>query len=189
MNENKAFRILFILIFLLTFSACSIKPPQVDNMIPVTYTPSPATIQKVLEVTKVSGKRIENILENDADTREIFRRAVVTTLENKKLFNKIERVDLELADYELSITILDIRINITGGIGKGRFETRLFVSYKLIQIQTNKIIWQKNILNEHYTHKSKHGANTIVVGFEGAAKENISKFITQLEEDLNSLQL
>jgi len=190
MKGNKIFYILFILIIFFPFTACSIKPPQVYNMVPTTYAANVVTIPKVLGVIKVSGQRIQHVIENDADTREVFRRAVATTLESKHLFEKIERVNSDLADYELGITILELRYNIPGGVlGKNIFETRLFVSYKLFHVQTKKTIWQKNILNESVIDSGKHGANAVVVGFESAAKENISQFITNFEKELKSLEL
>ena len=147
--------------------------PGVTRMIPFDTPIANRTITKTVRVKPVSGEVKEWFNAKNTQIRD----AIVKSLEHSKLFTAV--VLEGQSDLELRATIIDQRFK-NPGFPPSRNE--ITINYKLFENESGSILWQETIQSMAGSNATG-GADRLRKSCEGAVRENIALFISELSSD------
>jgi hypothetical protein len=147
--------------------------PGADRMIPFDTPIAKKTISKTVRVGPVSGEVKERYNANAKNTQ--IRDVIVKSLEHSKHFMAV--VLEGQSDLELRATIIDQRRK-----GDIPMSNEIIINYKLIENESGSILWQETIQSMAGSN-APGGADRLRKSCEGAVRENIALFISELSSD------
>lgn len=158
---------LYLLFISILILSC-ITPVNKNKMVPYLDPSTFQTADTTVFIAKASGANNINIERTFRVTANTLRTALYESLKKYRIFQNA--YINKSADYELRAEIISQKI-----ISGFTVNSILFVSYRLIDTNTNKLIWNDNILSQINAYGGDQK-----VAVEGTVRDNIAKLLKKL---------
>ena len=179
MNQQFTFRACGMIVMACLLAGCG--GLAVNQMIPQTAVQTVPRFNAVLRVLPVTNAKVQQWGGPALVSNEMYREALVTTLQKSNLFRRIETE--QPGDLELHADFVAHGQGTGGSVGLD-YRSAMVVQYRIVQAGSGTELWSQgfNSRNEVAVSQAFSGAARTIEAQEGSVRDNLAQLVEALSK-------